>query len=95
MVTNYLFLVVAVDISGGAFGGIGVIMAGFQVPCQGVPGGITVIMQFSPLAFIACDEDSVIGGVDCRGFPFLVSHNLSNERLGNSGLGDLVAGKGG
>jgi hypothetical protein len=55
MVTNYLFLVVAVDISGGAFGGIGVIMASFQVLCQSVPGGVSVIMQFSPFAFIACD----------------------------------------
>lgn len=90
--TKPLFVVVAVDISGGAFGGIGVIMAGFQVPCQGVPGGITVIMQFSPFAFIACDEDSVVGGVDCWGFPFLVSHRLSNEWFGGGGFGDLVAG---
>ena len=65
-VTKRLFVVVAVDISGGAFGGVGVIVAGFQVPCQSVPGGVSVIMQFSPLAFITSDEDSVVGGVDCR-----------------------------
>lgn len=91
-VTKCLFVVVAVDISGGAFGGIGVIMAGFQVPCQSVPGGVSVIVHFSPFAFIACDEDSVVGGVDCWGFPFLISHNLSNKRFGGGGFGDLIAG---